>query len=171
MYGPGRPPRASKHSAVSSVTQAALSALAAVEHLALATSCVVPWSSGTGVSSRASQTSLAFPPQAPSPNASFERPRATRIKVFGLREKSREGDRHGLTIDSRTRALDPAAAGLEDLAHLAQLVRVSRDEDWDVSFLLHSTLAGTYRRTWACLLLFWCCCGGRQVRKSCDSTR
>lgn len=52
MYGPGSPPRASKHSAVSSVTQGAFSALAAAAHLALATSCVVPWSSGTaGVSS------------------------------------------------------------------------------------------------------------------------
>lgn len=48
MYGPGRPPSASKHSAVSSVTQAAFSSFAAAAHLALATSCVVPCSSGTG---------------------------------------------------------------------------------------------------------------------------
>lgn len=57
-----------------------------------------------------------------------------------------------LTIHSRIRALDPAPARLEDLAHLAQLVRVSGDEDWVVS-LNHRTFASwgmnTHRRTWA----------------------
>lgn len=47
MYGPGSPPSASKHRAVSSVTQAAFSSFAAAAHLAFATSCVVPCSSGT----------------------------------------------------------------------------------------------------------------------------
>lgn len=50
MYGPGSPPIASKQSAVSSVTHGAPSALHAVAALAVAISCVVPWSSGTVVS-------------------------------------------------------------------------------------------------------------------------
>lgn len=50
----------------------------------------------------------------------------------------------GLTVRRRASALDAAAAGLEDLAHLAQLVRVSRDEDWCVSYVKLSQLARLY---------------------------
>jgi hypothetical protein len=47
IYGPGRPFNASKQRAVSSVTHAVPRASAAARHFAIATSCVVPWTSGT----------------------------------------------------------------------------------------------------------------------------
>lgn len=47
IYGPGSPFKASKQRAVSSVTHAEPNSSAAALHLAIATSCVVPCTSGT----------------------------------------------------------------------------------------------------------------------------
>lgn len=58
MYGPGNPFNASKHNAVSSVTHALPSCSAAALHLAIATSCVVPCTSGTSLSAQRHKCSV-----------------------------------------------------------------------------------------------------------------
>jgi hypothetical protein len=114
IYGPGRPLRASKHSAVSSVTHAVpswkyelnvfllpqwrfLTCSAAARHLAIATSCVVPCTSGT-------------------------------IHQFLIPlEVSR------LTVDSFGGDLTSAISSCQDGLHLFQFVGVSSDKDWLIS--------------------------------------
>ena len=56
--GPGNPFNASKHNAVSSVTHALPSCSAAALHLAIATSCVVPCTSGTSLSAQRHKCSV-----------------------------------------------------------------------------------------------------------------